>query len=81
MITERRMDACSDARVIMPNHVQGILVLVEAGSKPASTVMVRQGLPEIVWALVRKWNRPVASNAESIITAKAGIQRRLGWEM
>ena len=41
-----RLDAC----VIMPNHVHGILVFVEAGSKPASTAIVRHGLPEIVRA-------------------------------
>ncbi len=36
-----------DAWVIMPNHVHGILVLVEAGLKPASTAILRDGLPEI----------------------------------
>ncbi len=40
------MDACLDACVITPNHVRGIL-LVEAGFKPASTAIVRHGLPEI----------------------------------
>ena len=34
-----------DAYVIKPNHVHGILVLVEAGLKPASTAIVRHGLP------------------------------------
>ena len=39
-----------DAWVIMPNHVHGILALVEAGFKPASMSTVRHGLPEIVRA-------------------------------
>ncbi len=42
------MDACLDAYVAGPNHVNGIVVLVEAGFKPASTAIVRRGLPEIV---------------------------------
>ena len=43
-----QMDACLDACVVMPNHVYGILVMGEAGLKPASTEIVRHGPPEIV---------------------------------
>ncbi len=43
-----KMDVGLDARAIMPNHVHGILVLVEAGFKPASTAIVRHGLAESV---------------------------------
>ena len=43
-----QMDVYLDACVIMPNHVHGDLLLVEAGFKPASTANVRQLLPEII---------------------------------
>ncbi len=42
-----QMDACLDACVIVPIHVHGILVLVEAGLKTASTAIVRHRLPQI----------------------------------
>ncbi len=47
------MDACLDVCLVMPNHVRGILVLVEAGFKPASTVIVRHGPPEVRIDLLR----------------------------
>ena len=42
-----QMGACLDACAITPNHVHGILVLVEAGFKPASAPIARHRLREI----------------------------------
>lgn len=48
-LPERYPDIELDAFIIMPNHIQGIIFIVEAGLKPAPTKK-RYGLSEIVRA-------------------------------
>ncbi len=66
------MDSWLGACVIIPNHVRGILVLVEAGFKPASTAIVRLGLPEIAQicsGIEISWNRCNAGPPRSMCQA------------